>query len=143
MQIDNILHTLPTHTCNIYTILNTILIFSDKAKHEIDLDAILESWLNFIKHNIDIPYASRQHDMNDIFRALHILNDELSDKSFMVGGKMSIIDISLVCFIEQFENDMVEFDNLKRLYDYIIHQSFYIHAKALQQKLLSHGSVSI
>jgi len=142
----------PKHSSSIHTILNTIAIFSmKKSSLSLDEHAILDSWLQFMKHNIDIPYISYVQQQNqsirkDIVTALTVLENELSCKPYMIGHEISLLDISIICFLETFwiddnENMCNTFTNLKRLHDTIVHQSFYIQAKNLQNDLLSFDSM--
>jgi len=142
---NNIAHTLPKHTCNIYTILNTIAkLSSQTSKLSIDEYGMIDSWLNLIKQNIDIPYGiflQRKQDniKKDIIKALNTIENILCYKTYMVGDGISIVDITIICFLTEFwkEIDDNEFMNLKRLYETIIQQPFYDQATTLQNKLCS------
>lgn len=156
-------YTLPSPTGSTNTILRTLFKLSSSASltstsSSFDDDAIQDSWVCFIKQNMDVPYQALlqlQSSENvvlvdgmkkDIVDALKILEKELCSKTFLVGDAVGVSDISIACFLGVFWDICAKeegtFVNLERLYDTIIHQSFFSLAKATLQELQTNASAS-
>ena len=74
--------------------------------------ATVRNWCDFVTYDLDpvllalvapvfgqLPYDSKKHDLalRDLRALFQVLNDQLKKSAFLVGGKVTLADVSVAC----------------------------------------------